>query len=201
MSPYSVTLIDHLSEMCDMITEVIQPYLYDSLYLGFIKNMDKSIQQIKRQLMDDTMKDRMNRHLQKEDVFNYFFTPGEIEVESQNTTVYPPLFMADIMTLVADLQAQKENLHDVKYHIKSPSSFCINGEPIKVFNTMSDQNDGLKSIISLEPFDPWEDLVAVDDDGASVCILSQEEYTQLSSTQSTPNFASTVSRVQRLGIN
>ena len=47
---------------------------------------------------------------------------------------------------------------------------------------MSDQNDGLKSIISLEPFKTWEDLVAIDDDGASVCILSQEEYTQLSGT-------------------
>lgn len=182
LSPDSVTLIHHLSEMCDMITEVIQPYLYDSLCPGFIKNIDKSIQQIKSQLMDDTMKDHMNRHLQKEDVFNYFFTPGEIEVELQNITVYPPLFMADIMTLVADLQAQKENLHDVKFHIKSPDSFCINGAPIKVFNSMSDQNDGLKSIISLEPFKPWEDLVAIDDDGASVCILSQEEYTQLRGT-------------------
>ena len=128
------------------------------------------IQQIKSQLMDDTMKDRMNRHLQKEDVFNYFFTPGEIEVELQNITVCPPLFMADIMTLVADLQAQKENLHDVKFHIKSPDSFCINGAPIKVFNSMSDQNDGLKSIISLEPFKPWEDLVAIDDDGAGLAL-------------------------------
>ena len=34
LSPSSVTLIHHLSEMCDMITEVIQPYLYDSLLQG-----------------------------------------------------------------------------------------------------------------------------------------------------------------------
>ena len=75
LSPDSVTLIHHLTEMCDMITAVIQHYLYDSLCPGFIKSMDKSIQQIRTQLMDDTMKDRMNRHLQKEDVFNYFFKP------------------------------------------------------------------------------------------------------------------------------
>ena len=59
--------------------------------------MDKSIQQIKSQLMDDTMKDRMNRHLQKEDVFNYFFTPGEIEVELQNITVCPPRYLWQIL--------------------------------------------------------------------------------------------------------
>ena len=97
----------------------------------------------------------------------------------QGRTVHPPLFMADIIVILTNLDEQKESSK-----IFWPCRACVsmNGKERKISNQFTDDGKGLVSMISFTEFRPGEPLVAIDDDGSSTCVLSMAEYSSLSNT-------------------
>lgn len=179
--------LGQVKRMIELLKTVIEPQLGDVFCPRLFQSLSKTINVIEAQMARDAsvVSNRLDGSLH-----DYFLTPIEGAITLNGQCVHPSLFLADIITLIAEIEAQKASFERQKAACSQcpegirPTDIMINGQCVQVSNAFEDS-----SYTSTVAFDPpyTKDvplMILMDEVNNANTLVSLEDFQRICASRS-----------------
>ena len=140
--PRSMHGLQQVRQMVDVLEQVVDPYVNDPFSPRLFNSLKEKIAFLNHQILTSpfAVSNRLDGSL-----FDYFLKPMDQYVTINGQTCQPSLFLADILTLIAEIDQQKTAFQKMKQEFSiipqemKETEIQVNGQSVTVTNAFNGQ--------------------------------------------------------------